>query len=100
MTAPVLSLLPVLTLAMTLAAASGFAQDTATTTKADGKLDLKLMLDWERVSSPRLSPDGKQVVFTRRWVDKVEDRNQSQLWIMNSDGSRQRFLTEESSATW
>jgi len=64
------------------------------------KLDLALLLDMERVSSPRLSPDGTEIVFTRRWVDKVADHYHSELWIMNSDGSRQRFLTEGSSPRW
>ena len=64
------------------------------------KLTLDKLLDWEWASSPRLSPDGTLVVFTRSWIDKVNDRRQSELWIMDADGSRPRHLTEGSSPEW
>ena len=54
----------------------------------------------ETVSNPRISPDGTQIVFTRGWVDKVNDRRQSDMWIMNADGTKSRFLTEGSGAIW
>ena len=57
-------------------------------------------LDWEDVQDPQLSPDGKQVVFTRRWIDKMNDKWESSLWIMNADGSRARFLVNGSSPKW
>ena len=31
-------------------------------------------LDWEPVADPQVSPDGTQVVYTRRWVDKLDGR--------------------------
>jgi dipeptidyl aminopeptidase/acylaminoacyl peptidase len=64
------------------------------------KLRLEMLLDLEGVSTPLLSPDGKHIVFTRSWVNKMEDKKQSDLWIMNADGSRQRFLTEGGGAVW
>lgn len=67
---------------------------------ADGKLTLDMYLDWEWASSPSLSPDGTQIVFTRSWVDKIEDKRSSALWIMNADGSRPRHLAEGSSPQW
>jgi dipeptidyl aminopeptidase/acylaminoacyl peptidase len=57
-------------------------------------------LDYETVADPQLSPDGSQIVYTRRWIDKLNDRWESALWIMNADGSRNRFLTKGSGATW
>ncbi|HKQ07289.1 MAG TPA: S9 family peptidase [Blastocatellia bacterium] len=65
-----------------------------------GKLTLDLYLDWESVAAPQLSPDGSQIVFTRRWTDKVNDKYESDVWIMNADGSRQRFLVKGSSPQW
>ena len=65
-----------------------------------GKLKLEQFFDMESVSNPRLSPDGSQIVYTRGVVDKVNDRRQSDLWIMNADGTRSRFLTEGSGAEW
>ena len=64
------------------------------------RLTLDLYLEWERVSDPRISPDGQQIIYTRRWVDRMNDRWESSLWIMNADGSRNRFLTKGSSARW
>ena len=64
------------------------------------RLTLDLYLEWESVSDPRISPDGEQVIYTRRWIDKMSDRWESSLWIMNVDGSRNRFLTEGSSPRW
>ncbi|MGH7574883.1 MAG: prolyl oligopeptidase family serine peptidase, partial [Longimicrobiales bacterium] len=57
-------------------------------------------LEWEQVSSPVLSPDGQQIVFGRRWVDKLNDRWESSLYIMSADGSRQRKLLDGSSPQW
>lgn len=66
----------------------------------DDLLTLDLFLDFERVSDPQISPNGNQIVYTRRWVDKIQDRWESSLWIMNGDGSRNRFLTNGSSPRW
>ena len=57
-------------------------------------------LDLERVGGAQLSPDGSQVIFTRSHVNRLEDRFDSELWIMNADGSRARFLTNGSSPQW
>lgn len=64
------------------------------------RLTLDLYLELETVNDPRLSPDGKQIVYTRGWIDKVNDKRESSLWIMNADGSRSRFLVKGSSARW
>jgi dipeptidyl aminopeptidase/acylaminoacyl peptidase len=64
------------------------------------KLTLNDYLEWESVSAPQLSPDGRQIVFGRRWVDKVNDRQETSLWIMNVDGTRQRALFDGSSPVW
>lgn len=57
-------------------------------------------LDLERVLEPKLSPDGSQIIYTRQWVDKINDRWESSLWIINTDGSKNRFLVNGSGASW
>ena len=57
-------------------------------------------LDLEQVADPQISPDGSQIVYTRRHVNKIEDRFDASLWIMQADGSRNRFLTRGSSPRW
>jgi len=63
-------------------------------------LSLDMFLDMESVSSPQISPDGRQIVFTRGGIDKVNDRRYSGVWIMEADGSRMRYLTDGSSPVW
>ena len=64
------------------------------------KLTLDQYLEWETVQAPRLSPDGKQLVYARRWVDKLNDRWETTLWMMNIDGSRNRALLAGGSVEW
>ena len=68
--------------------------------RATDRLTLEDYLEWENAQDPQLSPDGRQIIFTRRWIDKINDRWESSLWIMNADGSRARFLIEGSSPRW
>ena len=56
--------------------------------------------DIERVSSPRISPDGNHIVFSRAHVDPMKDAWVGLLWEMEADGSRQRQLVKGSSAQW
>ena len=72
------------------------AQETA----SDTLLTVSHYLDWEQVGDPQISPDGAQNVYTRRWVNKVEDKWDSALWIMNADGAHHRFLVKGSDARW
>src|ERR1700742_1710345 len=65
-----------------------------------GKLTLDLYLDWETVAGPQLSPDGSQIIFTRRWNDKINDKVESDVWIMNADGTKQRFLVKGGAPKW
>ena len=67
---------------------------------SDTLLTVTRFLDYETVSEPRPSPDGSQVLFTRRGVDKMKDQFETGLWIMSADGSRLRFLVKGSSAVW
>jgi dipeptidyl aminopeptidase/acylaminoacyl peptidase len=69
-------------------------------TPAQKPLVLADYLDWENVGEPQLSPDGSQVIYTRSWVNKLKDSWDSALWIMNADGTRNRFLTKGSSPLW
>ena len=67
---------------------------------ARDRITLDQYLDWEDVQTPRLSPDGKQVIYTRRWVDKLNDRWESSLWIMGVDGAKNRFLVNGGAVEW
>ena len=65
-----------------------------------GRLNVNRYLSWEDVQNPQLSNDGKKIVYTRRWVDAINDNWESSLWIMNVDGKKNRFLVHGSSPKW
>ena len=88
------SLLPILLAAFLLPTALS-AQN-----EPDGTLKLVTYLDWEWVANPQISPDGSQIIYTRSWVDKINDRRASEVYIMNADGSRKRRLTDGSAPKW
>ncbi len=67
---------------------------------ASDRLTLDLYLEYETVSDPQISPDGSQIIYTRQFVDKQNDRRESALWVMNVDGSKNRFLVRGSNARW
>src|SRR4051812_36230248 len=68
--------------------------------RPQNRIALEQYLDWEEVQAPQLSPDGTQIVYTRRWVDKMNDRWESSVWVSNTDGSRARQLVQGSDVKW
>jgi Tol biopolymer transport system component len=83
-----------------LVLAAALPQTAAAQDEDPSRLTLDLYLEFESVSGPQISPDGSQIIYTRRWVDKVNDRRKSALWVMNTDGTRNRFLTDGYGARW
>jgi len=63
-------------------------------------LDLEMYWELQSASNPQLSPDGSRMVYTRGWIDPKSDDRKSELWMMDADGERNRFLADGSSATW
>jgi len=72
--------------------------------KNEKLLDKETYMEMESVGSPNISPDGKHILFTRSWVDKMNDRTRSNLWITDVEGRRVRELTHgnwsDSSPVW
>jgi dipeptidyl aminopeptidase/acylaminoacyl peptidase len=56
-------------------------------------LDKDTFMEMESVGNPAISPDGRSIIFTRTFVDKLKDRYRSNLWIIDVDGTRVRELT-------
>jgi dipeptidyl aminopeptidase/acylaminoacyl peptidase len=44
-------------------------------------------------TDPQISPDGKRIVYVRRFADPMTDKRYSNLWIINTDGTDHRPLT-------
>jgi len=59
-------------------------------------------LEW--ADDPRISPDGRQIVYLRSRMSVMQDRRQRNIWVINADGSDHRKLTlrtgSESSPRW
>ena len=53
---------------------------------------------------PQISPDGKRIVYVRQFSDVMNDKRESNLWVINADGSEDRGLTNgnysDSSPRW
>ena len=56
------------------------------------------MLAMERISDPRVSPDGTQVAFVVRATDLEANRGRLDLYLAATDGSRVRRLTSHEAA--
>jgi Tol biopolymer transport system component len=67
----------------------------------DGTSPRRLTENMDGDAFAALSPDGKKVAFdSNRNRLEGEPLNTSDLFVMNTDGSEQTFLTRGSSATW
>ena len=46
------------------------------------------------VGDPEISRDGKSVLYTVNWADKMNDAFYSNIWIADADGKGQRPITQ------
>ena len=62
------------------------------------------LIAFDRISEPKASPDGRQVVFTVSALDWDANKRRSDLWLANTDGTAVRKLTQheaaDTSAVW
>jgi acylaminoacyl-peptidase len=61
--------------------------------QVQSNLELLDIFNMEYVSDPQISPDGSKIIYVRNFKDVMTDRNLSNLWIVNFDGSNNRPLT-------
>ena len=50
------------------------------------------VFELEYANDPRISPDGKYIVYERRSSDIMTDSMRSNIWIIKSDGTQNRPL--------
>jgi dipeptidyl aminopeptidase/acylaminoacyl peptidase len=62
------------------------------------------LLTFRQISSARISPDGRYVLYALDWSIPAENRRCSDLWVVRSDGRETRRLTnsdeKEQSPEW
>ena len=61
--------------------------------QVSSNLELTDIFNMEYVSDPQISPDGSKIIYVRNFKDIMTDKNLSNLWIINYDGSQNRPLT-------
>ncbi len=49
--------------------------------------------NWRTASSPRISSDGRLVVYAERWNDRLANAEFANLWLASADGSGTRAFT-------
>ncbi len=81
-----------------LAAESACADASAKPLTAQDVFNLQFATD------PQISPDGKRILYVRRFSDIMTDQRHSNVWTVNSDGTDHRPLTSgnfnEASPRW
>jgi len=65
-----------------------------------GNLVQESYWDIQSVSNPLISPDGNYVIFTKKFIDKKNDKRVTEHWIMESNGSNKRFFVKGSNPKW
>jgi dipeptidyl aminopeptidase/acylaminoacyl peptidase len=83
---------PALCLALSLAP---FALAVA---KESHPFTVRDLVAFDRISEPRVSPDGRQVVFTVSALDWDANKRRSDLWLTGLDGTGLRKLTQHEAA--
>ncbi len=61
--------------------------------QVSSNLELTDIFNMEYVSDPQISPDGSMIIYVRNFKDIMTDKNLSNLWMINFDGSQNRPLT-------
>jgi acylaminoacyl-peptidase len=69
-------------------------------TPSTNRLTTEHYFEMERVSNAQISPDGARIVYAREQANRLEDKWEPALWIMNADGSQHRFLAKGSNPRW
>jgi dipeptidyl aminopeptidase/acylaminoacyl peptidase len=61
---------------------------------ASGKtLTVEDVFNLQLATDPQISPDGKRIIYVRRFSDIMTDQRHSNLWVVNTDGIDHRPLT-------
>ena len=62
------------------------------------------LVAFDRLAEPRVSPNGRQIVFTVSSLDLEANKRRSDLWVVGTDGAGLRPLLRsddsESNGTW
>lgn len=84
-------------LAVVFAAKAALAQTPAASSK---RFTADRVFDIEYAADPQVSPDGRTIVYVRRSMDRLTDRDVGQLWTIDlTSGDHRPLVTGASAAT-
>jgi len=70
----------------------------------NGRMTPEVLWSFGRVAGTQVSPDGKKILFSVSYYSIPENKSNSELFVMNSDGSDKKQITKtatrEASAQW
>lgn len=65
-------------------------------TIVDGRMTPEVLWSFGRIGSVNVSPNGERIVYTVTYFDIPENRSNSEIFVMNVDGSDKRQITRTS----
>lgn len=70
----------------------------------NGRLTPEVLWSFGRIGGMQVSPDGKKVLYSVSYFSIQEDKSNSELFVMNADGTDKKQITEtavrEAAAKW
>ncbi len=54
----------------------------------------------QKVANPQVNSSGNVVAFLKTYIDKKNDEFESEIWVMNSDGTNKSFFAKGSNFKW
>ena len=67
---------------------------------SDSKFEYMDVFELEWASDAQISPDGSRVAYVRNAMDVMQDRSNTEIWIVNTSGSKHRRLSAGTSPRW
>ncbi|MGD8828849.1 MAG: DPP IV N-terminal domain-containing protein, partial [Gammaproteobacteria bacterium] len=80
--------------AVTLVIGCLLVANTVVADTSPARFTLNNIFDLQWAQDPRISPDGRQVVFVRGSFNRMNDKARHSLWLVNTDGTGLRPLTD------
>jgi len=65
-------------------------------TIVDGRMTPEVLWSFGRIGSVNVSPDGERIVYTVTYFSIPENRSNSEIFVMNADGSGKKQITKTS----
>jgi dipeptidyl aminopeptidase/acylaminoacyl peptidase len=85
-------------LSISLSLTLSFAPLVFAAAKETHPFGVRDLIAFDRISEPKVSPDGRRVVFTVSALDWDANKRRSDLWLTNTDGTGLKKLTQHEAA--